>query len=502
MAKLQRQYVSKLVPENPTLLLAVLIAVAIVNSVTLGYDSSMMNGLAIKTTYTDYFHINTATEGLNNAAGWIGNFMACFFMQPFADKWGRKTGILIAACVCFVGILIQAAAQNTGMFVVGRIIVGLGSELSSAAAPTLIGELIPASSRGAILGFFYSCFYLGGIIASGINYGTRRITTTWSWRIPSILQVIPSLLAIVLLPFIPESPRWLVQNGQHEHALEVLVIFQGQSNHDSVEVQKTFEEIETTLASENDMYKGNPWSELISTPANRKRLIIAVSFGLMIELFGNFVVSYYLGSILDQAGITNTDTQLKISLILSCWCFAMAIFGSFMLDILGRRIQTLGGITGMIISLCLLGGLISRFGESSNKSGIYGSIAAIFLFQGCFSFSITPLTCLYPTEVFQYKLRNAGISVFRFLDTGCGLMASFAMSYGMANLGWKFYIVNASYDLLFLACVYFFWVETKGISLEEIALQFSDTIVSTSTVTPHEDETTNKLEEKAINKDF
>ncbi|KAJ4366940.1 hypothetical protein N0V83_007470 [Neocucurbitaria cava] len=365
------------------------------------------------------------------------------------------------------------------MFVVGRIIVGIGAELSSAAAPTLVAEVLPTNLRGPILGSFWGMFFAGGIIASGINYGTRFIESTWSWRIPSIIQMVPSALAMLLLPFIPESPRWLVAQGQHDHALEVLTVFHGKGDPDSADVKIIFDEIEAVLASEAAAYSHNPWLELVSTPANRRRLAIVITFGTMIQMLGNFVVSYYLIDILNQAGITNTSTQLQINLILNCWCFVISQIGAVMLDILGRRPQTLIGIVGMIVSLYMLGGLISKYGTSDNHSGIYGSIACIFLFQGFLAFSITPTTALYPTEIFPYKLRNTGIAVFRMLDTGFGLMASFVLSFAMANLGWKFYIINASYDLIFLVAVYFLWVETKGVHLEEIAVRFGDAQVVT-----------------------
>jgi MFS family permease len=187
----------------------------------------MMNGLNILPSYTDYFTLTTATIGLNNAAAWIGNFLSCFVMQWFSDRFGRKNIIFIAAIVCFVGIIIQTAAQNVAMFVVGRIIVGFGAELTSAAAPALLGKTLPAAQRGPILGLFFSCFKAGGLLASTITYGTQFIESTWDWRLPSILQCLPSALCVALLPFVPESPRWLVANGRHEEGLEILRIFEG-----------------------------------------------------------------------------------------------------------------------------------------------------------------------------------------------------------------------------------------------------------------------------------
>ncbi|EFX05033.1 hexose transporter [Grosmannia clavigera kw1407] len=472
MSRYERKYVSDLVPGNINLLTTLLVAVAVVNSATLGYDSSVMNGLLILPSYTEYFHLNTATTGLNNAASWMGGIMGTFLMQPLPDRLGRKNAIVVAVIVTTIGIILQAAAQNIAMFVVARIIVGIGSAISNASAPILLGELLPPRSRGRVLGIFFSCYYVGSLLSAIINYGSQNIQSTWSWRLPSLLQCIPSFLAAVLLPFVPESPRWLISRNRHDEALEVLLVMQGRAAENIDTARASLVDIRTTMARESAMFPRNPWREVFSTKGNRKRLVILAAFGCMINSWGNFIISFYLTKILDQAGIRDTVTQTQINVILNCWSFVVAIFGSFMLDVLGRRKQTMTGAVGMIITLFVTGGLIKVYGESSNKSAIYGTIAVIFLFQGFYAFSITPMTSLYATEVSQFKLRSVGIAVFRFFDSSIGLTFSFAMSYAMANLGWKFYLINAAWNIIYLVIIYSTFVETKGLKLEEIAAKF------------------------------
>ncbi|KAK6355094.1 hypothetical protein TWF696_004218 [Orbilia brochopaga] len=482
MAHFERKYVSALVPANPKVLTVILVAVAIVNSAfhpakTLGYDASVMNGLSILPSYTEYFHLNDATTGLNNAAVWIGSILGTGFVQPIPDRLGRKNGILIATAATVIGIILQAAAQNIAMFVIGRIIIGAGTILSNMSAPPLLAELLPPRSRSFVLGIFFSCFYVGGLLSAIINYGSQNIQSTWAWRLPSLLQFIPSLISIAFLPFIPESPRWLIANGHEEHATEVLAIMAGKQDSPLQAAEESMQEIKFIMAKEEERYPKNPWKELLSTPANRKRVFLLVLFGIMVEMLGNFIVSYYLGRFLSQAGITDPNKQNQINVIMQCWSFAIAIFGSFMLDTMGRRVQTLIGVAGMTTTLYILGGLIKLYGDSSNTSAVYGTISVIFLFQGFYAFSITPMTSLYPTEICQYKLRAAGTAVFRFFDSGFGLLASFTMSFALSDLRWKFYLINASWNLIFLALVYLFFVETKGLKLEEIALKFGEDVI-------------------------
>jgi MFS family permease len=327
---------------------------------TLGYDSSMMNGLLILPSYSEYFSLTTTLEGLNNAAMWLGGIIGCFGAQPLPDILGRRRAILVGCLVIIVGIILQTAAQNIAMFVISRILVGIGSAIANLTAPTLLGELLAPKGRARVLGLFYSCYFVGSLASSIVNYGSQNIDNTWAWRLPSLCQIVPSFLALGLLPFIPESPRWLLANERDEEAIEVLAIMQGPSDTRMDQAEQDAREIKVVLVEEAMKYTKNPWREITSGKANRRRLVILISFGTMINMFGNFIISYYLTRILDQAGITNTKTQTQIQVIINCWSFAVAVFGSFMLDVLGRRTQLLVSVSGMVTTLCLIGGLIKR----------------------------------------------------------------------------------------------------------------------------------------------
>jgi len=127
------------------------------------------------------------------------------------------------------------------------------------------------------------------------------------------------------------------------------------------------------------------------------------------------------------------------------------------------------------------------YGSSTNDSGIYGTVAVIFLFQAFYAFAITPMTSLYATEISPYKLRATAIAIFRAFDSGFGLLASFVMPFAMQNLSWKFYFINAAWNLAFLILAYFTFVETKGLPLEAIATKFGEEVPVIVVMSPEDE---------------
>ena len=108
------------------------------------------------------------------------------------------------------------------------------------------------------------------------------------------------------------------------------------------------------------------------------------------------------------------------------------------------------------------------YGTSTNHSGIYGTVAAIFLFQGAYSFGWTPLLYLYPPEVLNYPIRANGVGFFQFVANATAVLIVFTMPIALQNLGWKIYMINAGWDVVMVGLIAWFWVETKDKSLEEI----------------------------------
>lgn len=475
--------VPKFMPKSQKVLLPVVVIAAAINSVTMGYDTMMMASLIAVPQFTNYFNLTPVVNGLMNACIWIGAMVSCLVMQYLSDYLGRKRTIFLASGLSFIGVALQTAStRSMGMFIFARIVLGFCTQLTGAASPLLVAEIAPKKVRGFMVGMYFTCFNAGAIIAAGITYRTADIQTTWAWRLPSLLQGFPSAVAIILLFFIPESPRWLITQGKPESAREV---FQVSNSSSEEEAEALVQEVLATIEEEMRSSKG-AWSTLLRNPskADVRRLVIVTTLAIIGEIGGSGVGSWYFTILLQQAGITGTTKLLQINLISSCWNFVCAVAGAYMFDHIGRRKQAIGSVIGMIITFFLLGGFVKMYGESTNKSGQYATIFLMFLFNGLFNFSITPLNSLYPSEIFPMKTRAAGTTIFNFWTCGFGLLGTFIMPIAMDNIGWKFYIVNASYDVFILAVMYFYWVETNGYSLEQIGVALGEAEVLTSEKSP------------------
>jgi MFS family permease len=136
--------------------------------------------------------------------------------------------------------------------------------------------------------------YLGGIIAAWATYGTFKLPSTWSWRIPSLLQGALPFLQLLGMYFLPESPRWLVARGRREEAHKILVDYHAGGDRESPLVNFEMAEIEHALTIEADTMSQNSWLDLVKTPANRKRTLIAVIVGMGAQWNGVNIISYYL----------------------------------------------------------------------------------------------------------------------------------------------------------------------------------------------------------------
>lgn len=272
-----------------------------------------------------------------------------------------------------------------------------------------------------------------------------------------------------LYRFIPESPRWLVSRDRHEEALEILIKYHAEGDRSSAFVAAEFQQIRETIRMEIESTK-TPWKELITTSVNRRRVFIAACVGLFSQWSGNGLVSYYLSKVLATVGITDKRTQNEINLGLSCWNLITGVTGAFLAHILPRRRQYLISYVGMTVMFaCWTGASATYANDHTNHSAAIGVVALIFIYYAFYNLMM-PLTYIFICEVFPFIQRSKGVAITQFFSRGGSSFNQFVNPIGLQDIQWKYYIVYVVWLAIETATIFFVYPETKGPSLEEVAV--------------------------------
>lgn len=243
-------------------------------------------------------------------------------------------------------------ASAVGMYITARLILGFGIPTCIVSGSSLIGELGYPKERPVLTSLFNVVYFIGQITAAGITFGTNSIPSNWAWRIPSFLQMVPSLLQISFILFLPESPRWLIRKDRHEEAYEILVQYHAEGDHDSEFVQAEMAQIRTTIEIELENSRKSRLS-IFATAGMRRRVIISSFLGLFTQWSGNTLIGYYLGDLLAMIGHTNSVFKQKLNVGLSCWALVCGIITALLVPRFRRRHMYLTcTISLLIVYIC------------------------------------------------------------------------------------------------------------------------------------------------------
>ncbi|KAJ9144701.1 Major facilitator superfamily domain, general substrate transporter [Pleurostoma richardsiae] len=436
----------------------------------------MMNNLNLVDQYVNYFNLDDNMLGLNVAMINAGSVIGGLFAGQLCDKWGRKMGIAASAVITLIAVAIQASATHEAAFLVGRILLGISITVNGTAAPVWVMEMAHPKWRGFLGGMYMAIWYFAAIIVSCIALGTYRFDSTWAWRGLAVGQIVPSIMSLILLPWAPESPRWLISKDRNEEAFDLLVTLHGKGNAEDALVQAEYKEIRDTLHFERT--RPGSFKALVFPRSNLHRFGIVIALNIFAQVAGSNIVSSYSGLVFEGAGITDVYTQMCINIGINVFCFFCAVAGCFSIERLGRKSLLLGVSCLMVLLLVIICILSALYGDGSNPSASYGNLAMIFLFSGAYAFAFNPLTFVYPAEIMNYSQRAKGIAVGQMACYAFGFLNQYTTPIAMNNIGWRYYAINAAWDVGICAIIWFWFVETKGLALEEVD-QLFDGVVHT-----------------------
>ncbi|KAL5389684.1 hypothetical protein DPSP01_002179 [Paraphaeosphaeria sporulosa] len=454
--------------------LCAILSVSYLVSTLNGFDSSLMGAINAMESYQTTMGLSgegpsTGIVFIVYQLGQIAAFPFCGFL---ADGYGRRFAIFVGCIVVLIGTAIQTTANDQAQFIGGRFVLGLGASIASAVAPAYAVELAHPAFRGTMAGMYNNFWWLGNILAGWTTYGTNRhmADSSWSWRLPTLVQcILPGIVACLVM-FFPETPRWLLSKDRREEAIAIMSKYHGDGDANSPVVQLQLREIEEDFARHRNE---NPWwdmRELVNTRGARYRLFLVICMSFFGQWSGNNVVSYFMPAMIKNAGIDDVNKQLIINAINPIFSMLAAMYGATLLDKLGRRTMLLWGLVGALVSYVFLTAFTATAKPDNNLA--YGTIVSIYLFGIFFAWGWTPLQTLYAVECFENRTRAKGSGInFLFLNIAI-MVNTFGISVGIAKIQWKLYLVYIAWIVVEMVVIYFFFVETAGKTLEELKYIF------------------------------
>jgi len=441
---------------------------------TSGFDGSMMNGLQALDSWDNYFgKPRGSILGLMSSIYSLGAVCALPFIPLANDRFGRRYTIVFASCIMVLGALLQGFARNLAMFIMARWLLGLGIPFAIVAASSLIGELGYPKERPVLTSLFNASWFIGSIVAAGITYGTFTIKSNWAWRIPSLLQIAPSLLQLTFVWFVPESPRWLISKDRHEEALAVLIEYHAEGDADSEFVRAEYAQIRETLALEMEA-SSQSWKDMFATSGMRRRVLLCSFLGLFTQWSGNTLISYYLVRILESIGITEQKTRLQINLGQTCWGFVNGTFLALIVYRFKRRTLYLICTCSLLLVYTSLTISSERYATTKQNSAGVAVIFFIFAYSPCYNLGYNALTYTYLVELFPFATRSRGITIFQLFGRLANFFNTYVNPIGLKDAGWKYYISYVVWLAFEVVFVYFLFPETSGRTLEELAFLFEN----------------------------
>lgn len=363
-----------------------------------------------------------------------GGFFGALFMFFSLEQLGRKWTVIISDAIFAVGAIMCTVATNQlGLMYAGRLLTGLGVGGIAAVCPIYIAEISPPAIRGRLTGFFESSYQIGAVIGFWINYGivhNIEASSSTAWRIPMGVQLVPAGLLALGIPFLRESPTWLLKSDHEEEAYSALSYYRALPT-DHEYIAQDVAHIQHQIKSERAVAGGaRPTFHAFVRAALREsckkgmrnRFLLVFIMFMWQGWSGAAAINYYSPKILTSIGLTDVTFWTGIYGIIKAG--GSIIFFTFFIDTFGRKMPWI--VSSLTCAICqyYLAGYIAvanpTAGGAQSASTVAGgkaATAAIMIFGAAWSFGANGLPWIISAEIFPAGLRSisgpwAGMSVW------------------------------------------------------------------------------------------
>lgn len=381
--------------------LILIAATASIGGLLFGYDTGVINGTQFY--FSKYFELSAAMKGWVVGSALVGCFVGAIVAGYLSERFGRKNSLILSAILFTLSAwgsgLPDFLPQSVQLLVVFRLIGGLGIGIASMNAPTYIAELSPAHSRGKMVSLYQMAIVIGFFVVFLATYfigqsGDETYNLTYGWRVMFWSELIPCLLFLVLLLFIPKSPRWLALKGREVEARVVLDRLHGEKlaaeEYDSIK-----KSLKTDKTNFSDIFRRGVLPIVI----------IGAVFSALQQFTGINAVLYYGSDIFEKALGFGQSEILAQQVLLAGVNFAFTFVAMFTVDKWGRKPLVLAGSIGMLLGFSLL-----SFTLMTKNVGVV-SLVGILLFIGSFAMSMGPVVWVMLSEMFPNRIRSTAMSV-------------------------------------------------------------------------------------------
>lgn len=301
------------------------------------------------------------------------------------------------------------------MFTAAKCLLGFGANVMQIGGPPLVMELAHPKSRVAISSLYNTNLYVGLVIGAWITYGTFRIESEWSWKIPCILQLALPAYQFLTIWFCPESPRWLASKGRVDEAHQILIKYHGGGENTElvkIEMQEIIADIETDKTQIQFNVTGI--KTILGSKGNLHRLWLSFLVAVGSQCLGSTLVSAYLPDVLDQVGFSSDTDRTLINALVQLTSYFCAVIGAAAMPYVSRRKMFLYDTSAMLVLFVLWTALAARYVETGNANYGIAVVVMIFLFNMAYCVCWVPLVIVYPLETVTNKQRSVFFSFMYF----------------------------------------------------------------------------------------